>query len=121
MSLTGHVQNGVVVFDTPNPLPDGTAVRVEALEIPPKPATRSLLDRLGDVVGKAADFPPDASQNVDHYLYGHPKKSPASVPRAESAGILSSRASDQSDRSRAEERRVSNIPGWCLDGRYSDL
>lgn len=42
MSLTGHVQNGVVVFDTPNTLPDGSAVKVEAIE-------RSLFDRLGDV------------------------------------------------------------------------
>ena len=32
MSLTGHVQNGVVVFDTPNAFPDGTAVKVEAVE-----------------------------------------------------------------------------------------
>lgn len=44
MSLTGHVQNGVVVFDVPNVLPDGTAVKVEA-----------------------AGLPADASQNVDQY------------------------------------------------------
>ena len=74
MSLSGHVQNGVVVFDTPNPLPDGTAVQVEAIVPPTIPPKRSLLDRLGDVVGKAEGLPPDASQNVDHYLYGHPKK-----------------------------------------------
>jgi hypothetical protein len=74
MSLTGHVQNGVVVFDAPNTLPDGTAVKVEAIGAPPKPAKRSLLDRLGDVVGKADGLPRDASQNVDHSLYGHPKK-----------------------------------------------
>jgi hypothetical protein len=74
MSLTGHVQNGVVVFDTPNALPDGTAVKVEEIEALSKAAKRSLLDRLGDVVGKAEGLPPDASQNVDHYLYGHPKK-----------------------------------------------
>ncbi len=74
MSLTGQVQNGVVVFDTPNALPDGTAVPVEAAEALPKPAKRSLLDRLGDVVGKAEGLPADVSQNVDHCLYGHPKK-----------------------------------------------
>lgn len=74
MSVTGHVQNGVVVLDTPNVLPEGTPVKVEpiAAAIPPK--TRSLLDRLGDVVGKAEGLPADASQNVDHYLYGHPKQ-----------------------------------------------
>ena len=74
MSFIGHVQNGVVVFDTPSPLPDGTAVRVEALQPLPEAATRSFLDRLGDIVGKAEGLPADASQNVDHYLYGHPKK-----------------------------------------------
>jgi hypothetical protein len=71
MSFTGHVENGVVVFDTPNALPEGTAVKVEAIASSSK---RSLLDRLGDVVGKAEGLPADASQNVDHYLYGHPKQ-----------------------------------------------
>lgn len=74
MSLTGHVENGVVVFDTPNDLPDGTTVTVEAIDAPRQPAKRSLLERLGDVVGKVEGLPADASQNVDHYLYGHPKK-----------------------------------------------
>lgn len=69
MSLTGHVQNGVVVFDTPNALPDGTAVKVEAIETLPKATKRSLPERRGDV-GKAEGLPADASQNVDHYLYG---------------------------------------------------
>ena len=32
MSVTGHVQNGVVVFDAPTTLRDGTAVKVEAIE-----------------------------------------------------------------------------------------
>jgi hypothetical protein len=74
MSLTGHVQNGVVVFDTPTSLPEGTVVRIEAIDVAAQPAKRSLLDRLGEMVGKAEGLPADASQNVDHYLYGHPKK-----------------------------------------------
>jgi hypothetical protein len=74
MSLTGHVRNGVVVLDVPNALPDGTAVKVEAIEAPPKSTKRNLLERLGDVVGQAEGLPADASQNIDHYLYGHPKK-----------------------------------------------
>ncbi|MBI3821384.1 MAG: hypothetical protein HY289_01745 [Planctomycetes bacterium] len=45
MSLTGHVQNGVVVFDIPNTLPDGTAVKIEAIE----PPSNGVLDRLGNV------------------------------------------------------------------------
>ncbi|MFO0966185.1 MAG: hypothetical protein U0793_11460 [Gemmataceae bacterium] len=74
MSITGHVQNGVVVFDTPNGFPEGTAVKIEPIEEARRPAALSLLDRLGDVVGKVEGLPADASQNVDHYLYGHPKK-----------------------------------------------
>ena len=31
MSLQGHIQNGVVVFDEPIALPDGTQVRVEPI------------------------------------------------------------------------------------------
>ncbi len=65
MSFTGHVQNGGVVFDEPVPLPEGTVVQVEAIAPPSK---RSLLERLGDVVGKVEGLPADASQNVDHYL-----------------------------------------------------
>jgi hypothetical protein len=68
MSLTGQVQNGVVVFDTPNTLPDGTAVMVEAIEAPSNLHKRSLLDRLGEVVGKAKRLPTAASQNVDDSL-----------------------------------------------------
>jgi hypothetical protein len=34
----------------------------------------SLYDRLKPLIGAAKDLPPDASINVDHYLYGHPKK-----------------------------------------------
>jgi hypothetical protein len=35
----------------------------------------SLFDRLGDLAGKAANLPPDASAQHDHYLYGAPKSS----------------------------------------------
>ncbi len=74
MSFTGHVQNGVVVFDEQVTLPDGTevdvAVRESASDSPP-----SLWDRLKDVVGKADGLPADASTRVDHYLtHGLPKE-----------------------------------------------
>ena len=82
MSFQGHVQNGVVVFDEPVTLPEGTAVRVEALgasmgdarqppadgQIPP------LAERLRNVIGKAVGLPEDAARHHDHYLYGVPKK-----------------------------------------------
>jgi hypothetical protein len=31
-AIQGHIQDGMVVLDTPTPLPDGTAVRVEPIE-----------------------------------------------------------------------------------------
>jgi hypothetical protein len=34
MIYRGHIRNGLVVFDTPVPLPDGTEVRVEPLGSP---------------------------------------------------------------------------------------
>ena len=34
----------------------------------------SLYDRLKSVAGKAEGLPADASLQVDHYLYGQPKK-----------------------------------------------
>lgn len=34
MEISGTVQNGVVVFDTPNPLPEGAAVTVTLRDAP---------------------------------------------------------------------------------------
>ncbi len=77
MVYRGHVKNGVVVFDDANALPEGAAVEVSL--VPAAPADEadegpSLYERLKPVIGKATGLPPDASTNVDHYLYGHPKK-----------------------------------------------
>lgn len=98
MTFRGYIRNGVVVLDAPLGLPDGTPVRVEASEgressrhvKRPAPGAQrrkkqgrstsksargaSLFDRLRNVVGKAKDLPPDASSNIDHYLYGAPKR-----------------------------------------------
>lgn len=74
MSFTGHVQNGVVVFDSPIPLPEGTTVQVEEVQASGSDRKKSLLERLGDVVGKVEGLPPDASSNIDHYLYGREKE-----------------------------------------------
>jgi len=74
MSLTGHVQNGVVVFDELMSLPEGTEVEV-AVRISQLDSRPSLWDRLGDVVGKADGLPADASTRVDYYLrHGVPKE-----------------------------------------------
>jgi predicted DNA-binding antitoxin AbrB/MazE fold protein len=34
----------------------------------------SLFERLKDVVGSIDDLPADSSENLDHYLYGQPKR-----------------------------------------------
>jgi hypothetical protein len=82
MTLHGHVQNGEIVFNPPVALPEGASVKVEVEtrqttaeasgattgEIP------SLLERMHEFVGKFDGLPPDASVNLDHYLYGTPKR-----------------------------------------------
>ena len=78
MEFVGHVQNGVVVFDGPTP-PEGATVRVRSATGDQSRSTeeskpQSLLDILGDLVGKAEGLPADAATNVDHYLYGAPKR-----------------------------------------------
>jgi hypothetical protein len=59
-------------------LPEGAKVRVEIVAPADHRESRegrvSLYDRLKPLIGAARNLPPDASVNVDHYLYGHPKK-----------------------------------------------
>jgi predicted DNA-binding antitoxin AbrB/MazE fold protein len=65
----------------PVSLPAGTRVhlRIEE-EIDTEPAAPaatdapSLRERLKDVVGTVDDLPEDSSTNLDHYLYGTPKR-----------------------------------------------
>jgi hypothetical protein len=54
MSFEAHVQGGVVVFDQPVSLPDGTVVRVEPVE--PR-QRKSLAERYKNVIGAAVDCP----------------------------------------------------------------
>lgn len=68
-------------------LPGGTRVHLrveEQIEAQERPTTESgesaddqiptLLERMKDFVGTVHDLPPDASVNLDHYLYGTPKR-----------------------------------------------
>ena len=73
MTLEGRVLNGAIVLNPPASLPEGTRVRVEVLTT--EAEEPSLFDRLGDLAGKAANLPPDASAQHDYYLYGAPKSS----------------------------------------------
>ena len=79
MTYRGKVKDGVVVLDEPAALPDGTEVSVRALKGARGPVRRkgsapTLLDELEPFIGMAEGLPPDASANVDHYLYGAPKQ-----------------------------------------------
>lgn len=80
MPYRGHVRDGVVVLEGPDAPPEGTPVSVRTL----RPRTRrgkgeaksppTLYDRLHNVIGIVTDLPPDFAANLDHYLYGAPKR-----------------------------------------------
>jgi hypothetical protein len=72
MSLWGTVQEGVVVFDAPADLPNGTKVEVLVRETPA--AASPLGEKLLRHAGKAQGLPEDAAAQHDHYLYGTPKR-----------------------------------------------
>jgi hypothetical protein len=88
MPIRGKIKKGKVVLENPNGLPEGTEVEVRAVRkrrkpakpvkasrpVKSKPRPRSLAERLANVIGKSTGLPPDASVNVDHYLYGLPKR-----------------------------------------------
>jgi hypothetical protein len=79
MVYRGRVENGVVVLDQPVSLPDGTEVSIRDLRRKSKNKGKSVCrpgvgQALLRLAGKAVGLPPDASRNVDHYLYGHRKK-----------------------------------------------
>lgn len=80
MTLSGHVENGAIVLDHSVTLPEGAVVRIQIIGLSSMPIaeenhrTPSLLERLGDVVGAIDDLPTDGARNLDHYLYGTPKR-----------------------------------------------
>jgi hypothetical protein len=71
VSFEGHIENGVVVFDQPMSLPEGTAVRVEAVALPSR---KTLAERFKDVIGAGVNLPEDLAANHDHYRHGTPKR-----------------------------------------------
>ena len=80
MTYKGRVRNGVVVLSGRASLPDGTSVTVRTSSA--RVAARkkrqaripTLYERLKPFIGISDDLPADASLNVDHYLYGAPKR-----------------------------------------------
>jgi hypothetical protein len=77
MMLQGHVVNGIVVPDEPGKLPEGAIVQIQVVEAAANSTTGeipTLYDRLAPLIGTVDDLPQDASINLRHYLYGHPKR-----------------------------------------------
>jgi hypothetical protein len=85
MTVRGKIKNGKVVLDEPDVLTDGTEVEVRPLKKAKRPGRsatprktksrpRSLAERYARFIGKARGLPPDMSGNLDHYLYGLPKR-----------------------------------------------
>jgi predicted DNA-binding antitoxin AbrB/MazE fold protein len=72
--------HGVLRPIEPLALPEGARVHLRVEEENEPAENRSvgdaptLLDRLKNVVGSIDDLPEDSSTNLDHYLYGRPKR-----------------------------------------------
>lgn len=77
MTYQGHIENGKVVLDTAPVLAEGTTVVVTIVDKPVEKSERenpTLYERMKPFIGAIDGLPADLSQNIDHYLYGHPKK-----------------------------------------------
>jgi hypothetical protein len=61
MFYVGEMKNGVVVVEGGIPLPEGTRVRVVALEPEPEPSL--VVDQPLAWAGKGKDLPKDLAQN----------------------------------------------------------
>lgn len=73
MTYHGQIRNGVVTLDQGEQLPEGARVEVRLVETPTSEAT-SLASKLLQHAGAIDDLPDDAAQQLDHYLYGLPKR-----------------------------------------------
>ena len=69
MDFNGTVNGGVVVPDSGARLPEGAKVRIEIVRRNGKRRRRIMRH-----AGTARSLPPDASRNLDHYLYGHDRR-----------------------------------------------
>ncbi|MCE9526387.1 MAG: hypothetical protein K8R36_10070 [Planctomycetales bacterium] len=72
MSFEGRVENGVIVFDVPNQLVEGT--RVEVIVRDSASGQSTLRERLLKLAGTVDDLPADMAEQHDHYIHGTPKK-----------------------------------------------
>lgn len=70
MTYRGTVKNGVIVLEAGAPLPEGTEVELA----PVSARGRTVWEKLVALAGTVDDLPADAAEQVDHYLYGTPKR-----------------------------------------------
>ena len=78
MSYRGRVKNGVVEFEDGVRPPEGAVVRVEPVESATEfdiSAADEYIRRMLALAGTAGPgLPSDLARNLDHYLYGTPKR-----------------------------------------------
>jgi hypothetical protein len=72
MSYTGHVKQGVVIFDGPARPAEGASVRIEEVSNSTKqlPSWGEVFEGL---IGTVEGLPEDMAENHDHYIHGVPK------------------------------------------------
>ena len=80
MTYRGRVANGTVVLDEPAELPEGSRVDVSVSELlayeeDEKPIWQVAVEMGASIpLEEWEKMPTDASKNLDHYLYGAPKR-----------------------------------------------
>lgn len=77
MVFAGEVRNGVIALPSGITLPEGTQVQVvlpTEVAAPTVGVEPTLGAKLMKYAGIVKDMPADSSEQVDHYLYGTPKR-----------------------------------------------
>jgi hypothetical protein len=72
MSITGKVENGVVVLPPGAKLPEGTDVNIETLELAPQ--EDPFLAAVLKTAKLRPHWPKDYTLNHGHYVSGEPRK-----------------------------------------------
>ena len=75
MSFTATVENGAIKLPPDVVLPNGTEVRIEPVEVESE-KPRPFSERYAKFIGVVKDGPTDLADNLDHYLYGLPRRKP---------------------------------------------
>jgi len=74
-SVLAVVKDGQIVLPPGVEYPDGATLRIHVVKEEKVEDNRpTVWEVLKKYDGIAGDLPPDAAENHDHYLYGHPKK-----------------------------------------------